>query len=412
MREIAREIKKRQGNLSEPASFAGNPNKISPELVQDPVMKLCRSGGVLVLLLTMALVSAGFSAGAAPATRYAGLVFSGSTNTGAQSGMFLLSVSSNRDFIGRMWIGRRKAGFSSRFDTNGAAGVVVTITVDNSCYGCDPPVIDIETQMLWFVNFQLSPAGDSISGGLHFLHGGFPDGTLSGKRSSFNRTNAVPSAGKFTFVLAGSGDPANTNFPTGNGFGTITIAPSGDVELVGSLADGSAFSRSTVLCDDGTFPMFASLYGRNGMLQGWVGLTNSPDADLAGDVIWAKPDFARRSFYPAGFTNDVTVVGSHYTQTNPVLDWTNGVVIFQGGKLSSPFTNAVLLNAQNKVANASNGLALKIQPNSGLFNSSVKDPSTGERISFKGVVLQNESGGFGYFLDAPLSGQVLLGPAP
>lgn len=374
-------------------------------------MNLCRSGGVSVLLLTMALAQAGFFADAAPTTRYAGLVFSGSTNTGAQSGIFLLSVSSNREFIGRMWIGHRKAGFSSRFDTNGAAGVVVTITVDNSCYGCDPPVIDIETQMLWFVNFQLSPAGDTISGGLHFLNGGFPDGTLSGKRSSFNRTNEVPSAGKFTFVLAGSGDPANTNFPTGNGFGTITIDTSGNVELGGSLADGSGFSHSTVLCDDGTFPVFASLYDRNGMIQGWVGLTNSPDADLAGDVIWAKPDFARRSFFPAGFTNDVTVIGSRYVRTNPMLDWTNGVVIFQGGNFSSPFTNAVLLNAQNRVVNASNMLALKIQMNSGLFNGSVKDPSTGDRISFNGVVLQNESSGFGYFPDAPLSGQVLLGPA-
>jgi len=360
----------------------------------------------------MVVAPAGFSTGAAP-TYYAGLVYSGSTNAGAQSGIFAMNVSVNQKFSGQMFIGNRDAGlFSGRFDTNGAADIVVKITVDNSCYDCDPPIIDIETQKLCGVHVQLSPDGASISGGLHFIHGGFPDGTLSGKRSSFNSTNEFSSGGRFTFVLAGSGDPANTNFPTGNSFGTVTIDSLANVHFVGSLADRSAFSEGSVLCDDGTFPVFVPLYNGNGMIQGWLGLTKGPAADLTGDVVWAKPDFARRSFFPAGFTNLLTVVGSRYVRTNPVLDWTNGVVIFQGGKLGSPFTNAVFLNAKNAVENvSSNKLVLKFQLSSGLFDGSVKEPLTGRRISFMGVVLQNESGGFGYFPDAPLSGQVMLGPA-
>ena len=313
---------------------------------------------------------------------------------------------------GQMSIGDRTAGFSGRFDTNGVADIVVKITVDNSCYYCDPPVIDIETTKLWEVHFQLSSTGDSISGGLHFRHGGFPDGTLSGKRSSFSRNNPVPSVGNFTFALAGSGDPANTNFPTGNGFGTITIGSPGWVDFSGSLADKSAFSQGTLLCDDGTFPVFDSLYNDKGMIQGWVGLTNSSTADLTGDILWVKPHFAQHSFYPAGFTNELGVIGSRYVRVKPVLDFTNGVVIFQGGKLSSPFTNAILLTAKNAVVNVSdNKLTLKIQAKSGRFNGSVKEPSTGDRLSFTGVILQKENGGFGYFPDAPLSGQVLLGPA-
>lgn len=360
----------------------------------------------------MVLAGAGFSASAATTTNYAGLVYSANTDAGAQSGIFLMFVSPNQRFSGQMFIGQRSADFSGRFDTNGAADIVVKITVDNSCYDCDPPIIDIETQKLWDVHFQLSPDGGSISGGLHFRRGGFPDGTLSGKRSSFNRTNEVPSPGNFTFVLSGSGDPANTNFPTGNGFGTVEIGSPGWVGLGGWLADNSAFSQGSVLCDDGTFPVFVPLYNGNGMIQGWVGPTNSPAEDLSGDIIWAKPDFARRTFFPAGFTNELAVVGSHYVRTNPVLGWTNGVVIFQGGKLNSPFTNAVLVNAKSAVMNVSGDrLALKFQLSSGRFSGWVKEPLTGERISFMGVVLQNESGGFGYFPDAPLSGQVLLGPA-
>lgn len=378
-------------------------------------MKLCRSGSLLVLLLAMAFAPAGISAGAT-LTNYAGLVYSGNTNTATQSGIFVVSIAPNRVFSGRMLIGQRHAGFTGQFNTNGAANVLVQITIDNSCYGCDPPVSDIETQSLWNVHFQLSPAGDSVSGVLNFIqsgvHGVIPDGTLFGKRSSFNRTNRVSSAGKFTFAIAGSGDPANTNFPTGNGFGTITIGSTGNINFAGSLADKSAFSHSATLCDDGTFPIFAWLYNGKGMIQGWIGLTNTPTADLTGDVFWVRPNFVQRSFYPAGFTNDLPVVGSRYVQTNPVLDWTNGVVIFQGGNLGSPFTNAVFLTSKGTVTNVStNRMALKIQSKSGRFNGWVNEPITGDRIPFMGIILQKESGGFGYFPDAPLSGQVLLGPA-
>lgn len=374
-------------------------------------MKLCRSVRLSLLLPIMAFGPAFLSATAAP-TYYAGLVYSGNPYVAAQSGIFLMSVSQDRNFTGRMLIGHRGAGFWGRFDTNGAADIVITITIDNSCYECDPPIIDIETKKLWDVHLQLSPAGDTISGGLHFRHGGLPDGTLSGKRSSFNFNNQVQSPGQFTFVLSGSGDPADTNSPTGNGVGALYIDSFANVDLVGSLPDKSSISLGSVLCDDGTFPVFVSLYKGKGMLQGWIGLTNTATADLAGDVLWVKPEFAARGFYPAGFTNDVPVVGSRYIQTSPVLDWTNGVVTFQGGKLSAPFTNSILLNAKNKAVNLSdNKLALKIQSKLGRFNGWVREPSTQRRIPFIGVVLQKENGGFGYFPDAPLSGQAMLAPA-
>lgn len=386
-------------------------NKINPNQSNDVNMKLFRCGKVSIFLLVIALASACFSVHAA-STKYAGLIYSGSTDATSKAGIFDLSVSPNRKFNGRITIGSRDARFNGRFDTNGAADLVVKITVDNSCYECDPPIIDIETKRLWKVHFQLSPGGDSLSGSLHFIHGGFPDGTLSGKRSSFNRANQVPSAGKFTFVFAGNGDPANTNFPTGNGFDTMTILPSGTVRVLSLLADQSPFSESTLLCDDGTFPVYASLYNGKGIIQGWVGLTNSSDADLTGDVLWVKPNFAGRAFYPAGFTNDVPVAGSRYVSTKPVLNWTNGVVIFEGGRLSAPFTNSVVLNAHGAIVNVSdNKLTLKIQSSSGRFNGTTEDPLTGHRISLTGVILQKENGGLGFFPNAPLSGQVSLGPA-
>jgi hypothetical protein len=369
-----------------------------------------RSWSLSTCLLTLALALAGFSARAA-SIHYTGLIYSGVTNSSSKAGMFVMSVSATRKLSGTLTIGDRHVDFSGRFDTNGAADFVVKITIDLSCYWCDPQIIDIETKRLWHVYLQIDPGGSTISGTVHFIHGEFPDGMVFGKRSSFGPGNEVPAGGKFTAIFAGTGDSANTNLPTGDGFATMVLNPSGRLRLVGSLPGTSALSENTFLCDDGTFPVFESLYDDQGMIQGWVGLTNNTRADLAGEVVWVKPGFAGRAFYPAGFTNDVVVMGSRYVQTKPILNWTNGVVIFQGGKLSSPFTNAILLDASGAVANLSeNPLAVKIQPSSGGFSGSVKDPVTGEPLSFTGVILQKGNGGSGFFPDAPLSGRVLFEP--
>jgi len=113
-----------------------------------------------VLLWTMALGASRFFPPGAVTTNYAGLIYSGNTPTSAPNpALFEMFVSPNRKFSGQMLIGDRDAGFSGRFDTNGAADIVVKITVDNSCYYCDPPVIDIETTKLWDAHFQLSPGG-------------------------------------------------------------------------------------------------------------------------------------------------------------------------------------------------------------------------------------------------------------
>jgi len=371
-------------------------------------MRFNRFGRVL---LAMVLALAGVSARGAT-TNYAGLVYSGSPDASTKAGIFDISVSANRHFTGHMTIGGRSVGFSSRFDATGAADFVVKITVIEDCAICDPGVVTTETHKLWNVHFQLSPGGESLSGGIHFRQGGFPDGTISAKRSSFNGQNKFAGAGKFTFVFAGSGDAANTNFPTGNGFGTASINSSGKVHASGMLADRSTFSESTLLCDDGTFPVYAPFFNGKAMIQGWAGLTNGSALDVTGDVVWVKPDVAGRTFYPAGFTNDVPITGSRYAQSRPLLNWTNGVVIFQGGKLSSPFTNFVTLNSKGVVVNLSeNQLALKIDSSTGRFSGTVTPPAARESISFSGVLLQNVNGGFGFFPDAPLSGAVMLGPA-
>lgn len=107
-------------------------------------------------------------------------------------------------------------------------------------------------------------------------------------------------------------------------------------------------------------------------------------------------------------------VGSRYTQPttppNRVIQLTNGVVSFEGGNLSAPFTNLVSLTVGNKVINtSSNALSLNLTLSSGLFSGSATVPGTKQKISFKGALLQNVDVGYGYFLGPSQSGSVYFG---
>jgi hypothetical protein len=133
---------------------------------------------------------------------------------------------------------------------------------------------------------------------------------------------------------------------------------------------------------------------------------------------WIKPVLPTAKFYRAGFTNDEFMAwGSLYTQpasTNRVIDLTNGtngIVTFSEGNLSAAFTNYVTLSTGNKVVNtSSNKLTFKVVLPSGAFNGNVTEAGTTRSVPFKGVLLQNQNVGCGYFLGTNQSGRVFLGP--
>jgi len=95
-----------------------------------------------------------------------------------------------------------------------------------------------------------------------------------------------------------------------------------------------------------------------------------------------------------------------------VIEMTNGVVIFEGGNLTAPLTNSITLTATNKVIDLSlaNKLGLSVTVSNGVFSGSVREPGLTKSNLFKGVLLQDETCGYGYFLETNLSGRVLLLP--
>jgi hypothetical protein len=69
--------------------------------------------------------------------------------------------------------------------------------------------------------------------------------------------------------------------------------------------------------------------------------------------------------------------------------------------------------AANRFFNLStNPIAVMVNPTNGYLSGCFKVPGVGKTNQFKGVLLQEQNRGDGYFLGTNQSGRVLLGPAP
>jgi hypothetical protein len=94
-----------------------------------------------------------------------------------------------------------------------------------------------------------------------------------------------------------------------------------------------------------------------------------------------------------------------------VINLTNGIVYFEGGNLTGPFTNVVALVATNRVLNgSSNALTVSLTVSNGTFTGKVTVPGTTRTNTFKGAVLQDADSGYGFFLGTNQSGRVFFGP--
>jgi hypothetical protein len=157
------------------------------------------------------------------------------------------------------------------------------------------------------------------------------------------------------------------------------------------------------------------LYNGQGSIVSWVTFTNSGQSALSGALHWIKPASSTTKYYPGGFTNETEIVGFAYHQPlkgDGVLEFSSGVVTFDGGNLAQSITNDVLLGANNRVTNLDhNKLSMSITLATGAFRGSVTDPASLKAIPFGGVVVQNQNVGTGNFLGASQSGHVHFGPS-
>lgn len=262
------------------------------------------------------------------------------------------------------------------------------------------------------LNLQLGLQGEDM------IVGNIGDGqtwtnTITAGRCIYSAKSPAPQAGRnYTFVIPTATEMGISNGPTGYSYGTAKVSASGTISLSVNLADGiPPFTLSTTLAKDGSWPLYQSLNKGAGVLAGWMTCDTN---QLGGQVLWLRPADASAKFFPGGFNFLAPLVSSVYVPNlAAMLSWTNGEVQFTGGDLAQSFTNDVRLAAGPKLINLeSNRLVLTFIPPSGVFNGNVTAPGTTRATPFKGVLLQNQGTGAGFFSGSNTVGAVLMGEKP
>jgi hypothetical protein len=202
------------------------------------------------------------------------------------------------------------------------------------------------------------------------------------------------------------------NDPPGSGYLLVTNH-AGNVAISGALADGTAFSQNVPVSFSGDLPLYASLYNNSGAVLGWLNLSANPPS---GNVAWIKK--ASPSVrYPAGFTNILSLQGSRWIApppNTPAFDLAAGSLEIAGGNLPSPLNFSVALADNNSVAKLfgipTNSLNGSVNRKTGLLTLTFGNGLGKAVTSAKGVVLQGQTNGAGFFLGKTNAGSFLLQP--
>ena len=313
-----------------------------------------------------------------------------------QSGQFTLTVTDLGAFSGRLLLAGGSYSVSGLLDLSLAGSKTILRKGTNKVV----------------LRIQLSARSNQVSGE---VSNAYWNSELFGYRTTFDaRLNlATNHSGKYTMLLSGGEDAAVS--PAGHSPATLDITTAGAVTIKGTLADGTAVVQKTTLAANGQTPVYVNLYQGKGSLVGWLTLMNTDTNDIPGLLIWTKKDSVMGNLYPGGFTNEVLTLASRYTppaNATAVVGFSNSVVILEGGNLTGPTTNEVFLGPLNKISVTSTNtskLALAVTSASGHLSGSFVHPQTLKKSTIKGVVLQKQDLGGGFFLGTNQSGSVVLG---
>ena len=336
---------------------------------------------------------------------YAGLTYDTNVVSHERAGFVTIRTTPKGTYSGKVRLGGRNLSFSGAFGLDGLA----TNSIRRG---------SLEAPLGVELNFNSGALVQGIEGRLRDTNW---TSELVAYRAVFHsRTNPAPQMGRYTLILPASGEP---DTPEGDGFASITVASSGVAKLKGLLADNTAISHAAPISREGLWPFHVSLRSGRGAIWSWLAFetnavtigTNLVQGDLSGEMRWVAKPVLSAKYYPAGFTNAIDAVGARYRPpTNSLhgaLTFSNGVVVFSGGNLTTPFTNRVQHAATDKIVNEeTNALSLSISRATGLFSGSVVVPESGAKVPFKGALFQSGDVGFGFSLQTNVTGPVLLAP--
>jgi hypothetical protein len=320
---------------------------------------------------------------------YYGALTSGSATQ--QNGLVRLSLSRNGLFTGRVEFGGKSWSFSGRLDGYGYA----SITIPHS--GTPPLIVTVQA--------DVTGASGQITGTVSNATGAF--GFTLSKSAYKAKTNAAPQAGRYTLVLAPDASTTGTSVPQGNGYAAIVVNANGSATVAGRLADGTPYSATGHVADDGTLAIYCVPSGvpAGSSVDGLLTFRSTDVSDVDGTITWTKGPKAGAAFYPAGFSTRLPAVGSHYVRPTPgvqSMDATSGAATagFGDGNLAQPITVPVTVTQTNKVTMVTPGLpdvTLTINPISGVVSGTFIMPNGTVSSPVRGVITQKQQSAFGYF---------------
>ncbi len=360
---------------------------------------------------------------------YGGL-FTNSTYDYKASGYATITLQANQSASGSLTIDGDKCSFSGKFSLDGQ--LVATASRNN--FGKPPLTVSLAAIF----------GSDQITG---TVSDGTFTSTLLTEHAFYSKTNPQTNyAGKYTMILPHA-DGSSTN-AGGYGYALLTVSTNGSIVVAGTLGDNVAVAQpDAFVSKNGRWPLFSGLYsqkyvtnkysapfaaitntGFRGSLMGWLQFSNN--AAISGDLKWVKTTITNRvphnytppfsTNYPVGFTNELEVTALRFVpvlSTRPVLPgltypaasvkvFTNAVITFSDGNLSSPFTNNLFIHSNNIVTLPSTNSAWtgikapfteSLAIASGLVSGNFYHPGLRKMVAYKGAVLQEQNRAYGLF---------------
>jgi len=311
------------------------------------------------------------------------------TGSGAQSGLVRLSLSAGGLFTGRIQLPGQAWSFTGQLDANGFA----TVTIP----GSGQLTITLQAD---------------LTGGSGQITGTVSDGTNSFgftiSQSTYNaKTNAAPQAGRYTLVLEPNAAPTGS-VPPGDGYAAIVVSANGAATVAGRLADGTPYSATGRVANDGALALYFVPSGApaGSSVNGLLTFRSTDVSDIDGTLTWTKAPKAGDAFYPAGFCTQLPSVGSSYVRPAAglqAIDTAPGpapaTAGFGGGNIPQPISIPVIVS-RGKATMVTPGLpdvSLSINPVSGAVSGSFLLPDGNVARGVRGIVFQKQQSAFGYF---------------
>jgi len=233
---------------------------------------------------------------------YEGLGAIGGTNVG----LFTMSLTAKGGFTGKLRV----------------AGATYPLKGTFSSYGTFSSIRSVGANTL-DIALSVNPAVPEVSGIITTITASENNSySVEGSLLRKYNANTLPKglSGNYSSVIPGVSG-TDLVLPHEPGHGTMSVASTGAVHIVGKLGDGTAFgARGQLHADGKTFTLFDALYaGKNpGTIAGNIILESSTNSDWDADLDWIKPAQPGATNYPGGFSVSVDLLATKNASPAPL----------------------------------------------------------------------------------------------